>query len=95
MVLCWVNTYCHTTLLGTRAVSHLCGTISECIMFATDGAERDLVTVYKLFTRKRPEEMNKTMLSGRKQHFKAGQTRSQEKAASTPALLALTNSTVQ
>ena len=81
--------------LDIKNQQHNFSTISECIMFATDGTERDLVTVYKLFTRKRPEEMNKTMLSGRKQHFKAGQTRSQEKAASTPALLALTNSTVQ
>ena len=51
-------------------------------MFATNGTERDLVAaVYKLFARKRSEETEtgiKTMLPGRKQHFKAGQTRSQD-----------------
>ena len=61
-------------------------------MFATDENERDPVTVYKLFARKRPKEMNQ---DDAKHHFKAGQTRSQEKAASSPALLALKNSTVQ
>ena len=50
-------------------------------MFATDGTERDLVAVYKRFVRKRPEEVNQDDTTySRKQHFKAVQTRSQDKA---------------
>ena len=54
-----------------------------------------------LFTNvlKRPEEVNQDNATwSNKQHFTAEQTRRvrwQEKAASSPAMLALTNSTVQ
>ena len=44
------------------------------MVFVTDGTERDPVAV--LFARKRPKEINLDELPGRKQHFKAGKTRS-------------------
>ena len=62
--------------------------------FATDGSERDLVAVFNLFAKNKPEKMNQDFYLSVKQHQM--QTRSPpEKAGLSPALLTLTSSARQ